>query len=73
MAQANFGLSESYAQAEIDNHVGKLASLRGVYPTTHRISMLPTSTPQWCGGKLVCTFPAEQAHSEVFHIDFPLR
>jgi hypothetical protein len=34
MAQANLDLFWSYAQAEINDHGGKLASLRGIYPTT---------------------------------------
>jgi hypothetical protein len=41
--QTNSGMSWSYIQAEIDNHVGKLARLRAVYLTPLTGSALSTS------------------------------
>jgi hypothetical protein len=66
MAQANSGKSWSYTQAEIDNHVGKMASLRALIGSWRYLHL----SPRWCDGKLVFVFPVEQA--QVFHLDFPL-
>jgi hypothetical protein len=51
-------------------NVGKLASIRCVYPTplTGSRRYLHLS-PRWYGGKLVFAFPVEQAHSGVLHLD----
>jgi hypothetical protein len=62
MAQANSGMSWSYTQAEIGDHVGKLASLRAAYPT-----------PLQALGATYIYLPAERAQSGVFQFDFPPR